>query len=194
MEIVLPVWFVKKSNKTVQLDNDLMPVNNFFCRWFTEIDIKRYPDHVKILPTDKTITIYDYANAQLKYLPKDSVKKIRKSFLYSNLPVYLPVNTDRCPNNDDTDANRSDPNLTWRLNNLHNIAFQKNEYRIPLGLITDLGLCNFPVQTDTRTTITPERNLPNMKIPKSALRFQQLIQTQALNSGIGHILTIKKLL
>ena len=75
MEIVLPVWFVKKSNKTVQLDNDLMPVNNFFCRWFTEIDIKSYPDDVKILPTDKTISIYDYANAQLKYLPKDSVKK-----------------------------------------------------------------------------------------------------------------------
>ena len=159
MEIVLPIWFVKKSNKTAQLDDELMPVNNFFCRWFTEIDIKRYPDDVKLLPTDKTITIYDYANAQLNYLPKDSVKKIRKSSLYSNLPVYLPVNTDRRPNNDDTDANRSDPNLTWRLNNLHNFAFQKNEYRIPLGLITDLGLCNFPVQTDTRITITLERNL-----------------------------------
>ena len=87
MEIVFLVWFVKKSNKTTQLDDDLMPVNNFFCRWFTEIDIKRYPDDVKILPTDKTISIYDYANAQLKYLPKDSVKKIRKSFLYSNLAV-----------------------------------------------------------------------------------------------------------
>ena len=53
MEIVLPVQFVKKSQKTQQLDDDLMPVNNFFCRWFTDIDIKRYPDDVKILPTDK---------------------------------------------------------------------------------------------------------------------------------------------
>ena len=52
-----------------------MPVNNFFCRWFTELDIKRYPDDVKILPIDKTLSIYDYADAQLKYLPKDSVKK-----------------------------------------------------------------------------------------------------------------------
>ena len=75
MKIILPVWFVKKSNKTVQLDDDLMPVNNVFCHWFTEIDIERYPDDVQILPTDKTISIYDYANAQLKYLPKDSVKK-----------------------------------------------------------------------------------------------------------------------
>ena len=38
--------------------------------------------------------------------------------------------------------------LTWRLNNLHVHTFLKNEYRIPLGLITDLGPCNFPVQTD----------------------------------------------
>ena len=162
MEIVLPVQFVKKSAKTTQLDADLMPVNNFFCRWFTDIDIKRYPDDVKILPTDKTLSIYDYANAQLKYLPNDSIKKLRKSFLYSNLPVYLDPDTDRRANNNATAAKRSDPNLTWRLNNLHNHTFLKNEYRIPLGLITDLGLCNFPVQTDTRITITLERNLDKL--------------------------------
>ena len=131
-----------------------MPVNNFFCRWFN-----RYPDDVKILPTDKTLSIYGYANAQLKYLPKNSIKKLRKSFLYSNLAVYLDANTDRRDNNATQAADRSDPNLTWRLNNLHNHTFLKNEYRIPLGLITDLGLCNFPVQTDTRITLTLERNL-----------------------------------
>ena len=112
MEIVLPVQFVKKSQKAQQLDNDLMPVNNFFCRWFTDIDIKRYPDDVKILPTDKTLSIYGYANAQLKYLPKNSIKKLRKSFLYSNLAVYLDANTDRHDNNATQAADRSDPNLT----------------------------------------------------------------------------------
>ena len=162
MEIVLPVQFVKKSQKAQQLDNDLMPVNNFFCRWFTDIDIKRYPDDVKILPTDKTLSVYDYANAQLKYLPKNSVKKLRKSFLYSNLAVYLDPDTDRRDNNNDSAAKRSDPNLTWRLADLHNHTFLKNEYRIPLGLIADLGLCNFPVQTDTRITITLERNLDKL--------------------------------
>ena len=162
MAIVLPVQFVKKSQKAQQVDNDLMPVNNFFCRWFTDIDIKRYPDDLRILPTDKTLSIYDYANAQLKYLPKDSIKKLRKSFLYSNLSVYLDENTDRRDNNATQAADRSDPNLTWRLNNLHNHTFLKNEYRIPLGLITDLGLCNFPVQTDTRVTLTLERNLSKL--------------------------------
>ena len=162
MEIVLPAQFVKKSQKAQQLDNDLMPVNNFSCRWFTDLDIKRYPDDVKILPTDKTLSIYDYANAQLKYLPKDSIKKLRKSFLYSNLAVYLDPDSDRCANNATSAADCSDPNLTWRLNNLHDHTLLKNEYRIPLGLITDLGLCNCPVQTDTRITITLERNLDKL--------------------------------
>ena len=125
MEIVLPVQFVKKSQKAQRLDDDLMPVNNFFCRWFTDIDIKRYPDDVKILPTDKKLSIYDYANAQLKYLPEDSIKKLRKSFLYSNLAVYLDENTDRRDNKATTAADRSDPNLTWRLANLHDHTFKK---------------------------------------------------------------------
>ena len=159
MQIFLPVWFVKKSNKAAQLDGNLMPVNNFFCRWFTEIDIKRYPDDMKILPTDKTVEIYDYANAQLKYLPDDSIKKLNKLFLYYNTAVYLDADTDRRDNNNATDAKCSKPNLTARINALHDFTFLKNEYRIPLGLNCDLVLCNFPVQTDTRITITLERNL-----------------------------------
>ena len=81
MEIVLPIKSTKKSATTSALDADLVPVNNFFCRWFTDIDIKRYPDDLRILPTDKTIEIHDYAEGQLKYLPDNSLKKIKKSFL-----------------------------------------------------------------------------------------------------------------
>ena len=36
----------------------------------------------------------------MKYLPKKLVKKLLKTMLYSNKPVYLPGNTDRRPNND----------------------------------------------------------------------------------------------
>ena len=162
MEIVFPIWFVKNTAKTTQIDGDLMPVNNFFCRWITDIDIKRYPDDLRILPNDKTLSIYDYGNAQLKYLPDDSVKKIRKPFLYSNEAVYLDAGVDRRPNNAATPADRSDPNLTWRLANLHDHAFKKNEYRIPLGFLCDLGLCNFPVQTDTRITLFLERTMAKL--------------------------------
>ena len=31
MEIVLPIWFVKKSAKTTALAGTLVPVNNFFA-------------------------------------------------------------------------------------------------------------------------------------------------------------------
>ena len=127
MEIVLPIWCVKKSAKTTALAGTLVPVNNFFARWFTEIDIKRYPDDVKILPTDKTLSIYDYANAQLKYLPEDSVKKILKPFLYSNKEVYLDADTDRQANNNDTARKRSYPNLSYRVAQLAAHIFLKNE-------------------------------------------------------------------
>ena len=159
MEIVLPIRFVKKSNQSTALYGDLVPVNNFFARWFTDIDIKRYPDDFRILPTDKTLEIHDYAESQLKYLPKNSLKKIRKSFLYTNNAVYFADNTDRRPNNANTEALRGDSNLIWRKTNLAAHIFLENEYRIPLGLLTDLELCNFPVQTDTRIVITLERNL-----------------------------------
>ena len=160
MQIVLPIKFKKKSNKTADIDANLIPVNNFFCRWFTNIDIKRYPDDLRILPTDKTIEIYDYAESQLKYLPKDSVKKIESSFLYSNQAVHLEGNdVDRRPNNEDSEKKRGDDNLIWRKTNLTGRIALDHEYRIPLSLLTDLGLCNFPVQTDTRIIITLERNL-----------------------------------
>ena len=159
MEIVLPIWFVKNTAKTTALAGTLFPVNSFFARWFTEIDIKRYPDDMKILPADKTMTIYDYANAQLKYLPPDPVKKLLKPLLYSNTDVYLDADTDRRDHTANDADDHSDPNLTYRIAQLAAFMHEKNKFRILLGLLCDLGLCNFPVQTNTRITITLERNL-----------------------------------
>ena len=117
MQIVLPIKFTKKSNKSASLDANLVPVNNFFARWFTDIDIKRYPDDLRILPTDKTIEIYDYAESQLKYLPTKSLNKIKSTFLYDNNAVHLAADTDRRPNNANTEALRGDENLIWRKTN-----------------------------------------------------------------------------
>ena len=72
MEIVLPIQFTKKSNKTAQINDDTVTVNNFFRHWFTDIDIRRYLDEMRILPTNSSIDTYQYSNAQLKYLPKKS--------------------------------------------------------------------------------------------------------------------------
>ena len=67
MCVVLPIQIKKKSDKTADNDGTLMTVNNFFCHWLKEIDIKRYPDEVRILQTNNTVEIYRYAAQILKY-------------------------------------------------------------------------------------------------------------------------------
>ena len=87
MEICLPLKFTKTSNKALQMDAQMMTVNNLFKHWFTDIDIRRYPDDMTILPTNNSVDICHYSNAQMKYLPEKSVKKLLKTMLYSNKPV-----------------------------------------------------------------------------------------------------------
>ena len=111
-----------------------------------------------ILPTHNSVDIYQHSNAQMKYLPEKSVKKLLKTMLYSNNPVYLAANTDRRPNNDNDNDKRSDPNLTYRIAQLKHL-FEKNIYRIPLTLACNLGKVNFAMKTDTRIIITLERNM-----------------------------------
>ena len=159
MEKCLPLKFTKKSNKALQIDAQMIPVNTFFRHWFTVIDIRRYPDDIRILPTNNSLDIYQYSNAQMKYLPEKSAKKLLKTMLYSNKPVYLEKDADRRPNNDSSDAKRTDPNLTYDLAQLRNYIFQKHIYRIPLSLICDLGLVHFSFKNDLRIILMLERNM-----------------------------------
>ena len=79
MEICFPLTFTKKFNTALQMDTQIMTVNNFFGYWFTDIDIKPYPDNMRILPTNNSVDIYQYSNAKMKYLPEKSVKKLLKT-------------------------------------------------------------------------------------------------------------------
>ena len=58
MEISLSIQFTKKSNKAQQMDANMITVNNFFGHWFTDIDIRRYPDDTRILLTNNNVDIY----------------------------------------------------------------------------------------------------------------------------------------
>ena len=138
MEICLSLQFSKKSNKPEKMDAQMMTINNFFGHLFTDIDIRRYPDDMRVLPTNNSVEIYQYSNAQMTYLPEKLVKKLLKTMLYSNKPVYLAKDGDRRPNNDDDDNKRSDLNLTYRIAQLKDYIFEKHVYRIPLSLIVDL--------------------------------------------------------
>ena len=63
MLLCIPVKFTKKSGKTTALDDNMTTVNNFFGHWFTNIDIRRYPDDMNILPTNNSVSIANYSNA-----------------------------------------------------------------------------------------------------------------------------------
>ena len=76
------------------MDAQMMTTNNFFGYWFTDIHIRRYQDDMGILPTNNSVDIYQYSNAQMKYLPEKLVKKLLKTMLYSNKPVCLEKDVD----------------------------------------------------------------------------------------------------
>ena len=69
MEICLPLKFTKKTNKASQMDDHMMTVNNFFGHWFTDIDIRRYPDDMMILSTNNSVSVANYSNMQMKHRP-----------------------------------------------------------------------------------------------------------------------------
>ena len=81
MEICLRLRFTKKTNTNLQLDGQMMTVNNFFGYWFTDIDIRQYPDDMRILPTNNSVDIYQYSIAQMKYLPEKISKETFENYV-----------------------------------------------------------------------------------------------------------------
>ena len=66
MALVVPIYLKKSSDKTA--DFNVVMVNNFLARWLKEIDIRRYPDDVRILLTNNTVEVCNYATQQIKQL------------------------------------------------------------------------------------------------------------------------------
>ena len=53
----------------------------------------------------------------------------------------------------------TDENIKDRIEQFHDLIFKKNYFRIPLGILVDLGLVNFSMKTDTKFLFTLERNM-----------------------------------
>ena len=86
MTIVLPIYFKKSTDKTA--DVDVVMVNNFFVHWLKEIDIRCYPNDVRILPTNNTVKVYNYAAQQIKHLPTKSLDDIKETILYEKRQLF----------------------------------------------------------------------------------------------------------
>ena len=66
----------------------MLMLNNFFARWLKEIDIRRYPDDVRILPTNNTVEVYNYAAQQIKHLSAKSLDDIKETVLYEKSSCF----------------------------------------------------------------------------------------------------------
>ena len=94
----------------------------------------------------------------MKHLPKDSPKKLEKTIVYSNTPVYLnKTSTDRRVHNESsgtTNAGKTSDakklNIDDRIDKFQDQLKDEYVYRIPLRYFTDLGKINFPVKIDFR--------------------------------------------
>ena len=161
----------KKAANKAQ-DVDIIRVNNFFSHWLKETDSRRYPDNIRILPTNNTVEIDQYAAQELNHLLKKSLDDIRETVLYEKKAVNLNDNRDRRLNMSTTPADRVDTNLSERVTDFLGLIGRKIYYRIPVGFFTSLGLVSFPQKTDTRFLLTLENNL------------NRLFET---NTKLGHI-------
>ena len=77
-----------KTNQNLDIDADLITVNNFFAHFVKEISVTKYGSNKELIPTFSPYDTYQYSDAMLKHLPKDTLKTFKKSDLYSKQPVY----------------------------------------------------------------------------------------------------------
>ena len=89
MCVVLLIQILKNSNPATNIDATLVTVNTFFAHWLKEIDIKRYPDDVTILPTNNTVSISNYSGKILKQMPAEALNTIKETLLYDKTKDVL---------------------------------------------------------------------------------------------------------
>ena len=164
LHLVFPLKIKKSSDNDDNLDATLKTVNNFFAHWIKEIDIRKLGDDTPILPTTNTVEIYKYSDALLKHMPKNSLKVIEKTLLYSKKKVELPTGEDRRKVHTAQGAvnERTDENLTQRITKFAAQLQNTYYYRTPLKYICSLGLVNTPVKFNTKWRITFESNMQRL--------------------------------
>ena len=159
---VLPIQIKKATDASADTDALLITVNNLFAHWLKEVDIKRYPDNIYILPTNNTVDINRYSEKMLRYLPVKALDTIKGTLLYNKTKVIIPGGPERRPNTSTTAADRTDANLGRRQTEFSSLISHKLYYRILLKYFVDLGLVNFPEKTNTKFIFTLESNMSKL--------------------------------
>ena len=77
----------KATNQNTKIDDVLITVSNFFTHLIKEISVTKYGSDKEQI-TFSPYKIFQYSDAMLKHFPKDALKTIEKTHLYSKQPVY----------------------------------------------------------------------------------------------------------
>ena len=158
--ICFPIKIKKGTNKASNIDADLITVNNFFTYWVKEVSITKYGSGKELPPTFSPYEVYQYADSMLKHLPKDALKTIEKTHLYSKKPVYYNevsmgrrnhnragLTTTRLTNAQITTLKANyakDLNIDDRITRFSKQLQNEPVYKIPLRYFSDIGKINFP--------------------------------------------------
>ena len=164
IHICFPIKIKKKTNQALDIDAEILTVNNFFAHFVKEISITKYRSDEELIPTFFPYEIYQYSDAMLKHLPKDTLKTIEKTSLYSKEAVYYnDVNIERRNHNGSghitTGMNATqiatlkknyanDLNIDDRISKFKGMLKNEHVYEIPLRYFTDLSKINFPIKMD----------------------------------------------
>ena len=167
MVLCLPITFRRRTNKQTPIDDNMIPVNNFFAHWAKDVTVKRYGDDIAVLSINTTLDIYRYSESMLKHLPDDVLGTFQHELLHIKKKIVIKGNAansfnDRrnhiaaAPRNNNTDDNIDDRIAKFNADD----ALSKTKvYRIPLRYLVDLGLVNMPNAFDTKIVSNLEQNL-----------------------------------
>ena len=178
IHICFPIKFKKKSSNSSGIDNNLITVNIFFAHWVKEISITKYGSDNELPPTFSPWEVYQYSDAMLKHLPKDSLKTIQKHLLYSKEPIYY-ANTSYDRRNFNSKhltitglttaqvstlrkSHAKDLNIDKRIDLFHDQLEDEFINRIPLRYVSDIGKINFPTKIDYRIKLFLETNMSKL--------------------------------
>ena len=178
IHICFPFKIKKSSDKSSDIDSDLITVNNFFAHWVNEISITKYGSDKELPPTFSPWEIYQYSDQMLKHLPSDALKTIQKTHLYSKKPVYFASETYERRNHNGASINTTglsateittakkqhakDLNIDDRIKLFQNQLKNEYVYRIPLRYFSDIGKINFPTKIDYRIKLFLETNMEKL--------------------------------
>ena len=175
IHICFPIKIKKKSDNTANIDDNLITVNSFFAHWVKERSITKYGSDKELPPTFSPWEVYQDSDQLLKHLPRDALKTLQKTLLFSKKIVYFASKSyDRRNYNSkdltytglttaETTAKKKNHakvlNIDETISLFHSQLENEFVYRISLRYFSDIGKINFPTKIDYRIKLFLETNM-----------------------------------